>query len=87
MTTFVTRVNKLWLIDGLLDGCVAIIWAGKTHFRCVLVYITILEPNKLKVSDKTPTAKRIQTILDFPFHKSENQFYVKIFFTPYHKLP
>ena len=44
-----------WLIGGLLDGCVAIIWAGKTHVRCVHEYITILEHNK--VSDKTLTAK------------------------------
>ena len=40
-----------WLIGGLLDGCVAIIWAGKTDFRCVHVYIAILKHNK--VSDKT----------------------------------
>ena len=65
-----------WLIGGLLDGCVAIIRAGKANVRCVHVYITILEHNK--VSNKTLTAKRIQTILDFPFHKSENQFDVKI---------
>ena len=65
-----------WLIGGLLDGCVAIIWAGKAHVRCVHVYITIFEHNK--VLDKTLTAKRIQTILDFPFHKNENQFAVKI---------
>ena len=64
-----------WLIGGLLDGCVAI-WDGKTHDRCVHVYITISEHNK--VPDKTLTAKRIQTILDFPFHKNENQFGVKI---------
>ena len=41
-----------------------------------MVYITILEHNK--VSDKKLRAKRIQTILDFPFHKNENQFCVKI---------
>ena len=41
---------------------VAIIWAGKTHVRCVHVDITISEHNK--VSDKTITAKRIQTIVD-----------------------
>ena len=64
-----------WLIGGLLDSCVAIIWAGKTHVHCVYVYITILEHNK--VSDKTLTTKRIQTILDFPFHKTENQFDIK----------
>ena len=40
-----------WLIGGRLDGCWAIIWAGKTHVRCVHVYITILEHNK--VSGKT----------------------------------
>ena len=65
-----------WLIGGILDGCVAIIWAGKAHVRCVHEYITILEHNK--VSDKTLTTKRIQTILHFPFHKNENQFDVKI---------
>ena len=58
-----------WLIGGILDGCVAI-WAGKTHVLGVHVYITI--------SDKTLTTKRIQTILDFLFHKNENQFNVKI---------
>ena len=48
------------------------IWrAGKTHVRCVHVYITMSEHNK--VSDKTITAKKIQTILDFPFHKSETR--------------
>ena len=36
-----------WLIGGLLDGCVAIIRAGKTHVHCVHVYITILEHNKI----------------------------------------
>ena len=51
-------------------------WDGETHVRCVHVYITISEHNK--VSDKTLTAKRIQTILGFPFHKNENQFDVKI---------
>ena len=56
-----------WLIGGLLAGCGAIIWAGKAHVRFVQVNITILEHNK--VSDKTLTAKRIQTTLDFPFHK------------------
>ena len=65
-----------WLIGGLLDGYVAIIWASKAHVRCVHVYITILDHNK--VSDKTLTAKRIQTIVDFPFHKNENQFDAKI---------
>ena len=40
-----------WLIGGLLDGCVAMIWAGKTNFRCVHVYIAILKHNK--GSDKT----------------------------------
>ena len=30
-----------WLIGGILDGCVAIIWAGKAHVRCVPVYITM----------------------------------------------
>ena len=44
-----------WLIGGLLDGCVAIICAGKAHVRCVHVYIAILEHNK--VSDKALTAK------------------------------
>ena len=39
-----------WLISELLEGCVAI-WDGKTHVRCVHVYITISEHNK--VSDKT----------------------------------
>ena len=65
-----------WLISGVLDGCVAKIWAGKAHVRSVHVYITILEYNK--VSDKTFTSKRIQTILDLPFHKNENQFDAKI---------
>ena len=31
-----------WLIGGPLDGCVAI-RAGKTHVRCVHVYITTSE--------------------------------------------
>ena len=53
------------------------VWDGKTHVRCVHVHITISEHNK--VSDKTLTAMRIQTILDFhPYHKNENQFDVKI---------
>ena len=54
-----------WFIGRLLDGCVAIIWAGKAHARCVHVYITILEHNK--VSYKTLTAKRIQTTLYYNF--------------------
>ena len=49
------------------------------------VYITISEHNK--VSDKTLTAERIQTILDFPFHKNEIQFDVKILLTLYYNLP
>ena len=73
-TFFLTCIGFFdqWLIGGILDGCVAIIWAGKAHVRCVPVYITTLEHNK------TPTAKRIQTILDFPSHKNENQLDVKI---------
>ena len=44
-----------WLIGELLEGCVAI-WDGKTHVRCVHVYITISEHNK--VSDKTLMLQR-----------------------------
>ena len=67
-----------WLIGGLLDGCVVIIWAGKAHVRCVYVYITTSTLEHNEVSDKRLTAKRIQKILDFPFHKDENQFDFKI---------
>ena len=70
---FLRSVAYRWIIRWL---CGYNLWAGKTHVRCVHVYITISERNK--VSDKTLTAKRIQTILDFPFHKNEKQFDVKI---------
>ena len=64
-----------WLIGGLLDGCVAIISAGKMHVRCVHVYITTLEHNK--VSGKTLTAKRIQTSQTFLFIKTRTNSMLK----------
>ena len=45
-----------------------------TRPLCACIYRDI----RTQQGIRQDTAKMIQTILDFPFHKSENQFYVKI---------
>ena len=81
MVTVITRVNKLFLSLALLSTRTS---ATTTFFLSCMGFFDqwliggMLDGCVAIISDKTHTAKRIQTILDFPFHKNENQFDVKI---------